>query len=284
MTAELLLAAAVAIGPFRSSAHRDLIKGEGAYEEGRYEKALKHFRNAQVDLPEEETVLYDLGCAQYQLQKYEKAGESFKKSALSPQEEVSIASTYNLGNCLFHLGDLEGAIEAYQRVLERDEDHEDARFNLEYVRQKIKEMLDSSKERQKQEENQQEENQEGQSQETQGNDASKDKEQEGEEPAGEGQVDEKQGDEKEENKGSEEEEGDVEQEAEGQENGPAGGEQQDGQTREEGSSEEDNVKVLEMTQEEAERLLKALAQEEEELRQKDLRKIPGQRGTGGPDW
>jgi len=278
MIAAVILA--VGLGPFGSSAHRDVVRGKREYEAEQYQEALKHFRNAQVDLPEEGTVLYDLGCAQYRLQEYDKAAESFKKSAQSPQEEVSVAATYNLGNSLYHLGDLEGAIDAYERVLEMDEDHEDARFNLEYVRQKIKEMLDSSKQRQERQQQQQENEDAGDSQGTQ--DRQDPKEGEGEE------AEQRRGEEQ----GSEQEPG-VQAERQEEKERPEAPQEEDASGQEgdvkqakeeEQDAEEAGAEAVEMTQEEAEQLLRALAQEEEEVRTRESKRAPGRSGAGGPDW
>lgn len=43
-------------------------------------------------------------------------------------------ATYNAGNALARAGDIEAAIAAYEAVLERDPQHEDARFNLELLK------------------------------------------------------------------------------------------------------------------------------------------------------
>lgn len=61
----------------------------------------------------------------------------------------SVTGLYNMGNAYTHLGLYRGAITAYEAVLQRRPNHEDARFNLELVRAAAKrkqELEDESRE------------------------------------------------------------------------------------------------------------------------------------------
>jgi|GEM_PF-2148315 len=61
----------------------------------------------------------------------------------------SITGLYNMGNAYTHLGLYRGAIAAYEAVLKRRPNHEDARFNLELVRAAAKreqELIEESRE------------------------------------------------------------------------------------------------------------------------------------------
>jgi len=86
------------------------------------------------------------GSAQYRAEAFEEAAADF--SALE-----SADGHYNRGNAMAHLGNLEGAIAAYDEALKRDPEHEDATFN--------KELLEQLKQQQEQ----QQQGQEGESQE-----------------------------------------------------------------------------------------------------------------------
>lgn len=61
-----------------------------------------------------------------------RSGE-YAAAAASYRRQPSVTSLYNLGNSLALQNDLDGAIAAYERVLERSPDHEDARFNKELL-------------------------------------------------------------------------------------------------------------------------------------------------------
>ncbi len=62
------------------------------------------------------------GTAYYRGEKYKKAVEYFSTSNTAE-------ANYNLGNALAKAGKIEDAIKAYQRVLEMDANHEDAKYN-----------------------------------------------------------------------------------------------------------------------------------------------------------
>ena len=55
-------------------------------------------------------------------------------------------SNYNLGNALAHLNRYQQAIEAYDRVLKTDPNHEDALHNRELLRKMLKEQKKMLKE------------------------------------------------------------------------------------------------------------------------------------------
>ncbi len=72
--------------------------------------------------------------AEYMASDYASSSEGFAS-------ESDTKSLYNLGNAMAMQGKLESSIDAYERVLEADPDDEDARYNLELVKQ-LKEERD----------------------------------------------------------------------------------------------------------------------------------------------
>jgi len=98
------------------------------------------------------------GAAYYKGQDYQNAVRFFEKN-----EDVE--GRYNFANALAKSGDLKKAIELYESVLAQNPQHEDAAFNLEYVK---KMMQNQSKQNEKNKENNEEnkentQNQNGQS-------------------------------------------------------------------------------------------------------------------------
>ena len=279
----------VVVGLFGASPRKELSQGRSAYEEGRFDEALEYFKDAQMALPEEAIVEYNLGCTHYRLGNYDKAAQSFGIAAQTGKNEVSVSALYNLGNSLFHMGDWEGAIHAYEQALLQDENHDSARFNLEYVKRMIKEMMQSIEEkdqdRKYQEDGDEEkdrnspENQQGE--EEQGEEEQGEQEQ-GEQEQGEQEQGEQEQGEQEQGYSEKKEPIQIKDEEEGQESKAAGRSKEDQEgfdTRESSQS-----RTLDMTPEEAEYLLRALAQEEQEIRERNARKVrPGLPG-GGPDW
>jgi tetratricopeptide (TPR) repeat protein len=69
-----------------------------------------------------------------------------------------------MGNALYRSGKYPEAIQAYQKCLDLTPDDEDAKYNIEFVRKKMKEMMDKEKQRQQQPQNQQKQQQQQQNQ------------------------------------------------------------------------------------------------------------------------
>ncbi len=65
-----------------------------------------------------------------------KSGD-FKKAADLFEKQKDVESQYNYGNALAKSGQIQKAIEVYEAVLKRKPNHEDAKFNLEYLREKL---------------------------------------------------------------------------------------------------------------------------------------------------
>ena len=66
--------------------------------------------------------------------------ENYADSAGVFSSRDDLRSRYNLGNALAMQGKFEGAIEAYEQVLAEQPDHEDARYNLELVRDAMRQQ------------------------------------------------------------------------------------------------------------------------------------------------
>ncbi|MCW8934717.1 MAG: VWA domain-containing protein [Gammaproteobacteria bacterium] len=90
-------------------------RGEIALEKGDAKRAADLFNNPQWK-----------AAAQY------KAGE-YQKSAELLKDIDNPDANYNRGNALAKAGDMQGAIRAYDRALEINPDHEDAKFNKQLV-------------------------------------------------------------------------------------------------------------------------------------------------------
>jgi Ca-activated chloride channel family protein len=75
--------------------------------------------------------------ALYRSDDYPAAAESF--SSLDSE-----LAHYNRGNALARAGDLQGAIDAYETVLEFNQDHADAQFNKDLVEQLLEQQEQAS--------------------------------------------------------------------------------------------------------------------------------------------
>ena len=230
-------------------------KGNKAYQEGKellqkgkkdnaleaYERALKFYRDAEIEKPESPELSYNIGNVMYQQEKYQDALEKYYKTLSADELENQAAAYYNMGNALYRSGKYAEAIQAYQKCLDITPDDEDAKYNIEFVRKKMKEMLDRELQRQKnQQQKQQEQKKDQKSQ-------------------------------KQEQKQQQEEK-----------------QQQQAQSQEQKQQQEqrqDQLKPKEgMTEEDAERILNALKDDEKDILKKQKRITQMQGKRGGKDW
>lgn len=105
------------------------------YEKGEYAEAAKKFKNEQWQ-----------GSSWYRAGNYAQAADSFAKAK-------DTENIYNYGNALAKSGDIAGAIKQYEEVLKQNPQHEDAKYNLEYLKQQ--QQNPQQKEQQNQEKEQQ---------------------------------------------------------------------------------------------------------------------------------
>lgn len=93
-------------------------------------------------------------------------------------QKDDVENMYNYGNALAKSGNIEEAIKQYEKVIKINPDHEDANFNLEYLKQQKNQNQSSQNQQQeKQQENQQDNQSENASQSDDNNQQSKQKDQ-----------------------------------------------------------------------------------------------------------
>ncbi len=139
-------------------------EGLKAFSAQQYEKAAAEFKDSKWQ-----------ASSQYRLGNYEKAYQYFST-------HTDTESLYNQGNALAKAGKIEDAIKKYEEVLRQNPTHEDAKFNLEYLKQQQNEQQepqsgendnqDNQDEQQQNEQSSAAENQEQQEQNQNQNDSS----------------------------------------------------------------------------------------------------------------
>ncbi|MCB1057520.1 MAG: tetratricopeptide repeat protein, partial [Acidobacteria bacterium] len=148
----------VAADPAGQGAPRRIGNPYDAYDQGSFDQALQGFVDQQVERPEDPAVAFNIGSAQYKLKDYDQAERYFANAALSGDPKLREQALYNLGNVAYRQGKLDQAVERYKSALELDPDDQDAKFNLEFVRDEIRRRNEEAQKRQ-QEQNQQQQNQ-----------------------------------------------------------------------------------------------------------------------------
>lgn len=117
-----------------------LKKGIQAYEQEQWDEALNRFQDALLDDPENPQLHFNIGAAQYKKQKYEDALKSFEKAILTRDIKLQQHAYYNQGNVFYQMNQYPEAIQAYKKALDLNPGDQDAKFNLELVRAKLKEQ------------------------------------------------------------------------------------------------------------------------------------------------
>jgi Ca-activated chloride channel homolog len=123
-----------------------------AFAEGAFETARDGFLDLVVAEPDDATLQLNLGSAHFRNAEYEEAEQAFRTAAAQGSPEVRADATFNLGNTAYRQGKLEDAVTHYQAALDIDADDQDAKFNLEFVRDEIRRRHEEAQDREDQEE------------------------------------------------------------------------------------------------------------------------------------
>ncbi len=139
-----------------------------AYADGRYEEAMTAFVERLVEDPLNPGLLLNAGSAQYGSGDYEAAARSFAQAAGLGDDTLRARASYAQGNTAYRQGALDEAVAHYQRTLDTDPEHADAKYNLEFVRDEIRRRHEESQKRQQEQQDQQQDQQQGDQDQQQG--------------------------------------------------------------------------------------------------------------------
>ncbi|MCG8615471.1 MAG: VWA domain-containing protein [Desulfobacterales bacterium] len=114
-------------------------EGIKAYDNNEFQKAKKHFIDAQLDSPEELKHYYNIGTAAYAAGEYDLAAGNFVQAAGAEDKELRRNAKFNLANTRYRQGRLDEAEKEYEALLKEFPEDEQAKANLAFVRQKKKE-------------------------------------------------------------------------------------------------------------------------------------------------
>ncbi len=139
----LAVAALVAAAPaeVRAQAGRaETREGNRLYEEGRFAEAHEKYLEALLADPDSPIIRFNDGNALYRGEDYESALESFRAAVEGGDPELAAAAWYNLGNTLYRQGALPESLEAFKQALRADPADPDAKHNLERVLEQMQEQ------------------------------------------------------------------------------------------------------------------------------------------------
>jgi Ca-activated chloride channel homolog len=150
-------------------------KGNKLYDSKKYEEALKVYRDAQIEEPESPELHYNIGTTLFRKKGYEEAIKELEKTLTAKDPQLQQKAYYNMGDCQYRLGEemvaqgkQEGgqhwqqAIEAYKKSLELNSNDMDAKCNIEFVQNKLKELAQNSPQNKQQQQQQNQQNKQDQ--------------------------------------------------------------------------------------------------------------------------
>jgi len=154
----------------QGAGRRQIAEGNKHYAENKFDEANDKYRDAEVANPESPVVHFNIGDALYKKRKYEEALQAYQKTLQkSDDPQLQAQAYYNSGNTYFRLNKWQESLQSYQEALKLNPNDQDAKYNLEYVRAKIKENAQKQPQDQQQQkqQNQQDQQQQNQQQEDQ---------------------------------------------------------------------------------------------------------------------
>mgnify|MGYP000222572866 CR=1 FL=1 len=223
--------------------------GVRAYNDGEFAEAEVQFRKAESISEETFVADFNTGAALYEQEKYEETVKQYE-SLLDQTDDIEKTSQiwHNIGNSLLEAQQYAPSIEAYKNSLRKNPYDDETRYNLAYAKQKLKE----------QQEQNQDQNQDQQDQDQ------KDKEQDQDQNQDQQDQDQK------------DKEQDQDQNQDQQDQDQQDQDQQDQQQQ---------PVPHEISKEDAERMLKAIQQQEKDVKEKvDKKKAAAAKVKTEKDW
>ena len=237
--------------PSYSQSERSLVRrGNRDIEKERYHDAEIKYRKALEENRLMEEAGFNLGNSLYLQDKYQEAdSQYFDIASRAKNDSLKEASYYNLGNSLYKSEQYDGAVQAYKQALRINPDDEDARYNLAMAQKKLKDSEGQNGGQNQDQQNQDQQNQNQQNQNQQNQNQQNQQQQ-----------------------NQDEQQGQEQQQQQGQQD-----EQQDGEQQE--------AQQMNISKDDAERMLEALKNNEQKTLQKvQESKTKGQKVKIDKDW
>lgn len=134
-------------------------KGNREYDKNKYSESEISYRKAVDNNKQSPDALFNIGDALYKQDKFEEAGNQFIENANQNVDmDKKSAGLYNLGNSLLKANKLPESIEAYKNSLKLRPDNVEAKYNLAYAQDLLKEQQEQQKQQQQQDKNNQDKN------------------------------------------------------------------------------------------------------------------------------
>lgn len=139
------------------SVHKKVAEANKLFHEQKYDRAINKYQDALLEDPTSPLIQFNMGDVLYKKKSYEKALKAYQKALDSRDPMLQSKAYYNIGNTLYRAGKLPESIIAYQQALKLNPDDQDAKYNLEFVRNKLKQNPKKQQQQQNQQKQQREE-------------------------------------------------------------------------------------------------------------------------------
>ncbi len=123
-------------------------EGLEAYQDGKYDKALKSFIDAQLEHPEKPKISYNLGNTFYKLKDYGSALNHFRQVLKTEDKTLRGKALYNIGNTQYRMQQFEEAIKSYKKSLETNPGDQQAKENIAFVKKVMQQKKQQQKKQQ----------------------------------------------------------------------------------------------------------------------------------------
>ncbi len=271
------------------------------YNAGKFDKALEEYQRSLAKKQDDPRLQFNAGAAAYRDRRFDDAAKYFGGAAVAPDLKLQEQAYYNLGNTLYRSGEAlpdpqkqmeswESAVKQYENAIKLNTNNADARFNRDFVKQRLEELKQQQQQNQDQKQDQQDKNdpkeqkdqqqdqQQGQQQKDQKQEKNKDQQSQQQQA---GNEDKKQDEQKQSNPSEQQEQQQQDQKQEQQHAKSAG--QPSNSKPEEDQPGQQQVTAHAMTPQEAQQLLDAQKGEEQVL-QFVPEGQPGKRDRPLQDW
>jgi tetratricopeptide (TPR) repeat protein len=156
----LLLVLLLLSGSLFAQGERKFIRqGNREFEKQKYSESEISYRRAIDKNKGSADALFNTGDALYKQEKYEDAGKQFIEShKMNEDRDKKAGSLYNLGNSLLKSDKLKESIEAYKNSLRLNPGNMQAKYNLAYAQDRLKEQQQQQQQQQQQNQQNQDQN------------------------------------------------------------------------------------------------------------------------------
>jgi Ca-activated chloride channel family protein len=145
----LVLTALFLLVPLFASSQADkkyIRQGNREYEKSKFAESEVSYRRAIDKNKESADAIFNSGNALYKQDKYEDAGKQFIQNHDMNDDRIKkSASLYNLGNSLLKANKIKESIDAYKGSLRLDPENMEAKYNLAYAQDLLKEQQQQQK-------------------------------------------------------------------------------------------------------------------------------------------